>query len=86
MCSTVRDVDRALLTHLKKVNGGEQLLWVTVPCWDSASVAGCVCGSGGRVRGRLRGTCYKTNSASSSAGSGHSYLVLNQVFIVSAAA
>lgn len=30
----------ALLTHLRKVNGGEQLLWFTVRCWDSASVPG----------------------------------------------
>lgn len=42
----------ALLTHLKKsMVEGEQLLWVTVPCWDGASVPGCVCGDGGRVKG-----------------------------------
>lgn len=83
-----KDVDIALLTHLKKsMVEGEQLLRVTVPCWDSASVAGCVCGGGGRVNGRLEGgTCYKMNPAFSSVSFGHSYLVLNQVFIVYSAA
>lgn len=61
-----KDVDMALLTHLKKsMVEGEQLLRVTVPCWDSASVAGCVCGGGGRVKGRVGGgTCYKMNPVS----------------------
>lgn len=41
-----------LLTRLKKSQWGRATLWVIVPCRDSASAPGSVCGSGGRVKGK----------------------------------
>lgn len=75
--TTVRDVDMALLTHLKKSMVESNFYGELCRAGISA---GCVCVSGGRE------AAYKMNSASSSVSSGLTYLLLNQVFIVSAAA
>lgn len=78
-----------LLTRLKKSTVGSNFCGVTVPCWDSASAAGCevfVEVGVGRNAG-LRGNMLQNEfSLFLRESSGHSYLLLNQVFIVSAAA
>lgn len=66
--TTVRDVDIALLTHLKKSMVESNFYGELCRAGISASVPGCVCVSGGREAG------YKMNSASSSVSSGLSHI------------